>query len=112
MTPEPPEYATALTDGIKACFEHFLTESIETMVVNMSNLEEKVTSKDSWKEVTQTDIRANMDLLTLTGHFRSTDESTSSFWDQFSGLFLLSGSNTADRLVNTGTLLFLLVVLR
>lgn len=69
----------------RSCFDLFLTESIATIVVNMSNLEGKRIYKDDWKEITQTDTRAYMGLLILSGVYRSRNESTSSLWDAESG---------------------------
>lgn len=79
------KYAVSRVDDIKSCFELFLTESIETIVINMTNLEGKRIYKDNWKEVTQTDIKAYVGLLILAGVYRSKNESTSSLWDAESG---------------------------
>ncbi|KAM3616239.1 uncharacterized protein V6R79_014831 [Siganus canaliculatus] len=71
MTPGPTKYATSQINEITSCFELFLIDSIVTIVVNMTNLEGKRIYGDNWKDVTQTDIRAYVGLLILTGVYRS-----------------------------------------
>ncbi|XP_070993089.1 uncharacterized protein [Oncorhynchus clarkii lewisi] len=57
MTPGPMRYAISRVDDIKFGFELFLTESIETIVINMTNLEGRRIYKDNWKEVIHFDNR-------------------------------------------------------
>ena len=84
-TPGPTKYAVSRIDYIKSCFELFLTESFETMVVNLTNLEGKQIYKDNWKEVTQTDMKACMGVLILAGVYRSRNKSTRTLWEAESG---------------------------
>ncbi|KAM3595866.1 uncharacterized protein V6R79_004187 [Siganus canaliculatus] len=97
MTPGPTKYATSRIDDITSCFELFLTDSIATSVVNMTNLEGKRIYGDNWKEVTQTDIRAYVGLLILTGVYRSRNESTSSLWDAESGRTLFRATMSLQK---------------
>ena len=84
MTPGPTRYAISRVDDIKSCLELF-TVSIDTIIMNMTNLEGRRVYEDNWKEVDRTDIEAYMGLLILSGVYRSCNESTSSLWDAESG---------------------------
>ncbi|XP_071268197.1 piggyBac transposable element-derived protein 4-like [Salvelinus alpinus] len=81
MTPGPTRYAISQVDDIKSCFELFLKETIETTVINMTNLEGRRVYKDNWNEVDRTDIQAYMGLLILAGVYRSRNKSTTRLWD-------------------------------
>ena len=59
-------YAISRVDDIRSCFEMFLTESIKTIVLNMTNLEGRRVYEDNWKEVDQTDVQADGGLFILT----------------------------------------------
>lgn len=85
MTPGPTRYAISRVDDIKSSFQLFLPESIERIVLDMTNLEGRRVFGDTWKELDQADLHAYMGLLILAGVYRSNHEATMSLWDAESG---------------------------
>ena len=81
MTQGPTRYAISRIDNIKSCFDLLLIESIQMILINMTNLEGRRIYKDSWKEVDKTDIQAYVGLFILSGVYRSRNDSTTSLWD-------------------------------
>ncbi|XP_061085791.1 oocyte zinc finger protein XlCOF6-like [Conger conger] len=51
MTPGPTRYATSHVDDIKSSFQLFLPESIEGIILEMTNLEGKHVFGDTWREI-------------------------------------------------------------
>lgn len=85
MKPGLTRYAISRIDDIQSCFNLFVTEPIENIVISMTNLEGRRVFKDKWKTVDSTDIQAYMGLLILAGVYRSRNESTDSLWDADTG---------------------------
>ncbi len=67
MTPGLTKYATSRIEDIKSCFNLFLAEPIENIVISMTNLEGRRVYKENWNEVDRTDIKAYIGLLILWG---------------------------------------------
>ena len=55
MTPGPTRYAVSRVDEIKSSFQLFLPESIEKIIIDMSNLEGRCVFGDKWEELDQAD---------------------------------------------------------
>ncbi|CAJ1086606.1 piggyBac transposable element-derived protein 4-like [Xyrichtys novacula] len=85
MTPGPTQYATSRVDDIKSSFQLFLPESIEGIILDMTNLEGKRVFGDAWRELDLVDLQAYIGLLILAGVYRSNNEATKSLWDEESG---------------------------
>ncbi|XP_056108635.1 piggyBac transposable element-derived protein 4-like [Rhinichthys klamathensis goyatoka] len=85
MKPGLTRYAISRIDDIQSCFNLFVTEPIENIVISMTNLEGRRVFKDKWKTVDSTDIQAYMGLLIMAGVYRSRNESTDSLWDADTG---------------------------
>ncbi len=85
MMPGPTRYATSRVDDIKSSFQLFLPESIEGIILEMTNLEGKRVFEDTWREIDLVDLQAYMGLLILAGVYRSNNEATKSLWDAESG---------------------------
>ncbi|XP_024151020.1 piggyBac transposable element-derived protein 4-like [Oryzias melastigma] len=85
MTPGPTRYAASRVDDIKSSFQLFLPESIEGIILEMTNLEGKRVFGDTWREIDLVDLQAYIGLLILAGVYRSNDEATKSLWDEESG---------------------------
>ncbi|XP_070773707.1 piggyBac transposable element-derived protein 4-like [Enoplosus armatus] len=85
MTPGPTRYVISRVDDIKSCFQLFLTDSMVTIVMNMTNLEGRRVYGDTWKEVDPVNIEAYVGVLILCGVYRSRNESASSLWDADTG---------------------------
>ena len=60
MTPGPTRYAISRVDEIKSSFQLFLPESIERIVLDMTNLEGRRVFGDTWKELDQADLLNSM----------------------------------------------------
>ncbi|XP_034562753.1 piggyBac transposable element-derived protein 4-like [Notolabrus celidotus] len=84
LTPGPTHYALARITSIISTMDLFLTEEVIQMVMGMTNLHGRRTVQD-WKDVDETDIRATIELLLLSGVFRSRSESLQSLWDEETG---------------------------
>ena len=63
MTPGPTRYATSRVDDIKSSFQLFLPESIEGIILEMTNLEGKRVFGDTWREIDLVDLQAYIGLL-------------------------------------------------
>uniref|UniRef100_A0A3Q3L0N4 Nucleolin n=1 Tax=Mastacembelus armatus TaxID=205130 RepID=A0A3Q3L0N4_9TELE len=85
ITPGPTRYATSRVDDIKSSFQLFLPESIEGIIVEMTNLEGKRVFGDTWRKIDLVDLQAYIGLLILAGVYRSNNEATKSLWDAESG---------------------------
>ncbi len=85
MTPGLTKYATSRIEDIKSCFNLFLAEPIENIVISMTNLEGRRVYKENWNEVDRTDIEAYIGLLILCGVYKSRNENVASLWDADTG---------------------------
>ncbi|KAG7470514.1 hypothetical protein MATL_G00114660 [Megalops atlanticus] len=85
MTPGPTRYATSRVDDIKSSFQLFLPESIEGIILDMTNLEGRRVFGDTWSALDQVDLQAYVGLLLLPGLYRSNNEDTEGLWDAESG---------------------------
>ncbi|KAL3967747.1 aryl hydrocarbon receptor [Sarotherodon galilaeus] len=65
MTPGPTQYAISRVDDIKSSFQLFLPESIEEIILEMTNLEGKHVFGDTWREIDLVDLQAYIGLLIL-----------------------------------------------
>ncbi|KAL3983487.1 M-phase phosphoprotein 8 [Sarotherodon galilaeus] len=81
MTPGPTRYATSRVDDIKSSFQLFLPESIEGIILEMTNLEGKRVFGETWREIDLVDLQAYIGLLILAGVYRSNNEALKSLWD-------------------------------
>ncbi len=80
MTPGLTKYATSRIEDIKSCFNLFLAEPIENIVISMTNFEGRRVYKENWNEVDRTDIEAYIGLLILCGVYKSRNENVASLW--------------------------------
>ncbi|XP_071315182.1 piggyBac transposable element-derived protein 4-like [Trachinotus anak] len=85
LTPGPTRYVTSHVDDIKSSFHLFLPESIEGIILEMTNLEGKRVFGDTWREIDLVDLQAYIGLLIFAGVYRSNNEATKSLWDAESG---------------------------
>ncbi|XP_035772477.1 uncharacterized protein LOC102793740, partial [Neolamprologus brichardi] len=83
--PGPTQYAISRVDDLKSSFQLFLPESIEGIILEMTNLEGKRVFGDTWREIDLVDLQAYKGLLILAGVYRSNNEATKSLWDAESG---------------------------
>lgn len=85
MTSGPTRYATSCVDNIKSSFQIFLPESIEGIILEMTNLEGKRAFGDTWTDLDLEELQAYMGLLILAGVYSSNNEAPQSLWDAESG---------------------------
>ncbi|XP_068164525.1 piggyBac transposable element-derived protein 4-like isoform X2 [Antennarius striatus] len=85
MTPGPTHYAISRVDDIKSSFLLFLPDTIEGIILEMTNLEGKRVFGDTWKEIDQVELQAYVGLLILAGVYCAKNESPNSLWDAESG---------------------------
>ncbi|KAJ8403326.1 hypothetical protein AAFF_G00350980 [Aldrovandia affinis] len=85
MTPGPTRFAISRVQDIKSAFELFIPESIQKILIDMTNMEGRRVFKDNWKMIDKTDLDAYLGLLLLAGVYRSNNEATASLWDAETG---------------------------
>ncbi|XP_049323545.1 piggyBac transposable element-derived protein 4-like [Astyanax mexicanus] len=85
MTPGPTRYAVSHAQDIKSTFELFFPRPIQSILLEMTNMEGRRVFGDSWTEMDKTQLDAHMGLLLLAGVYRSCNEATASLWDSESG---------------------------
>lgn len=73
--------AVTHTQGIKSSFEFFISDSIQEIILDCTNLEGRRVFGERWKEMDQTQIHAYFGVLILARVFRSKGESAESLWD-------------------------------
>nr|XP_023665676.1 piggyBac transposable element-derived protein 4-like isoform X1 [Paramormyrops kingsleyae] len=86
MKPGPTRMAVSRVHDIRSAFELFISNSIQKIVLNMTNLEGKRIFRKRWKEVDNTEILAYYGLLILAGVYKSRGESALSLWDKEKGI--------------------------
>ncbi|XP_048853942.1 piggyBac transposable element-derived protein 4-like [Brienomyrus brachyistius] len=85
MKPGPTRMAVSRVHDIRSAFELFISDSIQQVVLNMTNLEGKRITGKKWKEVDNTDIFAYYGILILAGVYKSRSQSVSSLWNREMG---------------------------
>ena len=85
MQPGPTRLAVTHVQDIKSSFELFISDSIQKIILDCTNIEGRRVFEERWKEMDQTDLHAYFGVLILAGVFRSKGESTESLWDAETG---------------------------
>lgn len=85
MQPGPTRMAVTHTQDIKSSFELFITDSIQEIILDCTNLKGRRVFGERWKEMDQTQLHAYFGVLILAGVFRSKGESAESLWDAETG---------------------------
>ncbi|XP_034385702.1 uncharacterized protein LOC117728888 [Cyclopterus lumpus] len=81
----PTAYARSRARDIASTFRMLVSPAVETIVLEMTNLEGSRKYGDDWKRMDATDLRAYVRLLILAGVYRSRGEAAASLWDAESG---------------------------
>ena len=66
---------------MKSSFELLIPDSIQIIILDMTNLEGRLVFSDQWKEMDIMHLHAYFGILILGGVFRSRGELTESLWD-------------------------------
>ncbi|XP_051915601.1 piggyBac transposable element-derived protein 4-like [Hippocampus zosterae] len=85
MTPGPTRFAKSHIQDIKTAFQLFIPSSIQSILIEMTNLEGRKVFSQSWEDIDGIKLDAYFGLLLLAGVYRSNNEATSSLWDAESG---------------------------
>ncbi|XP_048853943.1 piggyBac transposable element-derived protein 4-like [Brienomyrus brachyistius] len=85
MKPGPTRMAVSRVHDIRSAFELFISDSIQQVVLNMTNLEGKRIISKKWKEVDNTEMFAYYGILILAGVYKSRSQSVGSLWDSEMG---------------------------
>ena len=83
--PGPTRMAVTRVTDIKSAFELVIPNSIQKIILEMTNLEGRRVFGEEWKELDKTHLHAYLGLLILAGVYKSKDESTASLWDADTG---------------------------
>lgn len=85
MIPGPTLMAVTHVQDIMSNFELFIPDTIQKIILDCTNLEERRVFGERWKEMDQTHLHAYFGVLILAGVFRSNGESRESLWDAETG---------------------------
>lgn len=80
-TAGPTRYTCTRVEDIRSAFELFFAQSIQNIILVMTNIEGKRVCGSEWTDVVPEDLRAFFGLLILAGVFKSNHEATRSLWD-------------------------------
>ena len=83
--PGPTRMAVTRVTDIKSAFELVMPNSIQKIILEMTNLEGRRVFGEKWKELDKTHLDAYLGLLILAGVYKSKDESTASLWGAETG---------------------------
>ncbi|KAI2647909.1 PiggyBac transposable element-derived protein 4 [Labeo rohita] len=84
-TPGPTRYACARVEDIRSAFELFFTNSIQNILLEMTNLEGRRVYENEWNDIMLEEMQAFVGLLILAGVCKSNNEATRSLWDSEMG---------------------------
>ena len=79
-TPGVTRYATSRINDIKSSFQAAFPDSVQNIIINMTNKEGNRVFREQWKYINNTIFEAYLGLLLLAGVYRSHGESTKSLW--------------------------------
>lgn len=79
--PVPTRMAGTHITDIKSAFEMLIPSSIQKMILEMTNLEERHVFREKLKELDKTHLHAYLEIFILAWVYRSKDESEASLWD-------------------------------
>lgn len=85
IQPGPTRQAVSHVQDIKSSFELFITDSIQKIILDCTNLEGRHVFEERRKTMDQADLHAYFGVLILAGVFRSKEESSESLWDAETG---------------------------
>lgn len=83
--PGPTRYCTTRVTDIKSVFQLILNNSLENIIIKMTNIEGRRVFGDHWQGLDETTLQAFIGLLLLAGVYRSHGESTKSLWNAETG---------------------------
>lgn len=81
QTPGPTRYACARVEYIRSAFKYFFTNSIQNILLEITNLEGRRVYGNEWNDIVLEEMQAFLGLLILAGVCKSNNEATRSFWD-------------------------------
>lgn len=84
-TPGPTRMAVTHVKDIKSTFTLVMPNSIQKIILEMTNLEGRRVLGEKWKDLDKTHLHAYLGVLILAGVYKSKDESTASQWDAETG---------------------------
>lgn len=84
-SPGPTRYACNRITDIKSAFDVIFTNTVETEIIKMTNIEGRQVFKEKWCDLDSNIFQAYVGLLLLAGVYRSNGESTKSLWDKETG---------------------------
>ncbi|XP_067248688.1 piggyBac transposable element-derived protein 4-like [Chanodichthys erythropterus] len=85
LTPGPTRYACSRVEDIKSSFLLFFPSCIQSILVEMTNLEGRRVYGADWRDVDWTDMETYIGLILLAGVYRSKNENLESLWDAQTG---------------------------
>lgn len=85
VTPGPTRYAITRVSDIKSSFLVMMNDNIQSIVVEMTNIEGQRVYGDGQEALDKITLQAYIGLLLLAGVYKSYGESTKSLWDPETG---------------------------
>ena len=65
MTPSPTRFSATLVDDIQSPFHLFISQPIDRIIVDMTNLQGRCVFQKKWKSLDQIDLHAYIEILVL-----------------------------------------------
>ncbi|XP_057189640.1 piggyBac transposable element-derived protein 4-like isoform X2 [Triplophysa rosa] len=100
LKPGPTKYASSHAKDIKSCFQLFMPNSIENIILHMTNKEGRRVHKESWTMLDRIDLQAFTGLMILTGVYRSKNESIESLWHDRTGRAIFQTAMPVNQFLN------------
>lgn len=88
LTPGPTRFSAARVEDEYTAFELLFPHNLKIMIVNYTNIEGKRVYLENWRDLNIADLDAYIGLLLLAGVYRSSNEATTSLWDEYKGRHL------------------------
>ncbi|XP_048879142.1 piggyBac transposable element-derived protein 4-like isoform X3 [Brienomyrus brachyistius] len=97
ITPGPTRFCISQAQDIASTFMSFFPESMENIIIDMTNLEGEKRFSNDWQKLTATEFKAFMGLLILAGGFQSSKESIGKLWDEKMGRWIFRATMSRKR---------------
>ncbi|XP_060786554.1 piggyBac transposable element-derived protein 3-like [Neoarius graeffei] len=95
-TPGPTRMAVSRVTDIKSAFELVMPNSVQKIILEMTNLEGRHVLGERWKDLDYIHLHAYLGVLILAGVYKSKDESTASLWDAETGRALFRATMSLE----------------
>ena len=100
LTLGPTLFSIAQIEDEYSAFELFFPRDLKTMIINYTNVEGKCVSEENWTDLNIIKLEAYTGLLLPSCVYKSSNESTTSLWDECKGRHLFTMSLKKFKLIS------------